>query len=421
MAMGMRASKSVDMSEDLSQAIAPYATALHDALLHSHCSSCFRNIPTQPPYAMSCMTCGYVRYCCSDCCISDCEVHSSSGECCFFANHLREASPSYLTEETSNIRAALRLLYSLEMRDLVSFDSVSSPNRIGGLSASGIGQVMEEGGEIAEMIMEGSLLMLSARKLRMQTTLGFSNGLTIEKVALWAVMTDSVEVQISEGRALGIAVYGPRFSWFNHSCCPNASYRFVLASRNEDCTSDKPESCVVPICKGAAPDVWHAWQSEEDDSAHAQCRYGPQVVVRCTKSINKGDEVFITYIDLLQTREARLSDLWSKYKFICSCERCTAVPKPYGDLILSCDARNLNTSDDAVTDPAIKDLDNILQQAISECSFLDDPKACCDVIESMLSENLMSNLQQEEQSPRKYILHPLHHISISSFMGAGHF
>uniref|UniRef100_A0A0E0P958 SET domain-containing protein n=1 Tax=Oryza rufipogon TaxID=4529 RepID=A0A0E0P958_ORYRU len=345
MAMGMRARESVNMSEDLTQAIAPYATALHDASLQSHCSSCFHRIPAQSPHDMSCTMCGSVRYCCSDCLISDCEVHSSSGECCFFVKHLREASPSTLTEETSDIRAALRLLYSLETRGLVSSDSVSSSNRIGGLSASGIREVLEEGGEIAEGVLEGSLLMLSARKSRMKNYVGLSNGLTIEKVALWAVMTNSVE--------------------------------------NEGCTSNKPESCVVPVSKGAAPDAWHAWQNEEAGFAHAQCKYGPRVVVRCTKPINKGDEVFITYIDLLQTR---------------------------------CDARNLKSPHNAVTDPAIEDLDNNLQQAISEYSFLDDSKACCDVIESMLSENLMNDLQQEELSPRKYILHPLHHISVSSFM-----
>uniref|UniRef100_A0A0E0KQL2 SET domain-containing protein n=1 Tax=Oryza punctata TaxID=4537 RepID=A0A0E0KQL2_ORYPU len=305
MAMGMRARKSVNISEDLTQAIAPYVTALHDASLHSHCSSCFRGIPAQSPRDMSCTTCGSVQYCCSDCLISDCEVHSSSGECCFFVKHLREGSPSTLTEETSDIRAALRLLFSLEMRGLVSSDSISSSNRICGLSASGIREVLEEGGEIAERMLEGSLLMLSARKLSMKNSVDLSNGLTIEKVALWAVMTNT------------------------------------------------------------------------------QCKYGPQIVVRCTKPINKGDEVFITYIDLLQTR---------------------------------CDARNLNSLDNAVTDPAIEDLDNLLQQAISEYSFLDDSKACCDVIESILSENLMSYLQQEELSPRKYILQPLHHISVSSFM-----
>nr|CAE05952.3 OSJNBb0088C09.11 [Oryza sativa Japonica Group] len=400
MAMGMRARESVNMSEDLTQAIAPYATALHDASLQSHCSSCFHRIPAQSPHDMSCTMCGSVRYCCSDCLISDCEVHSSSGECCFFVKHLREASPSTLTEETSDIRAALRLLYSLETRGLVSSDSVSSSNRIGGLSASGIREVLEEGGEIAEGVLEGSLLMLSARKSRMKNYVGLSNGLTIEKVALWAVMTNSVEVQISEEQSLGIAVYGPSFSWFNHSCCPSASYRFVLVPQNEGCTSNKPESCVVPVSKGAAPDAWHAWQNEEAGFAHAQCKYGPRVVVRCTKPINKGDEVFITYIDLLQTRIV-------KY-----CYRIGLV-KVQG---LRCDARNLKSPHNAVTDPAIEDLDNNLQQAISEYSFLDDSKACCDVIESMLSENLMNDLQQEELSPRKYILHPLHHISVSSFM-----
>lgn len=106
----------------------------------------------------------------------------------------------------------------------------------------------------------------------------------------------------------------------------------------------------------------------------------------------------------------------SKYKFICSCKRCTASPEPYVDLILNCDARNLNSPEDTVTDPAIEDLDDILQQAISEYSLGDDPKACCDMIESMLAENLMSDLQQEELSRRKYILHPLHHICLNTFM-----
>uniref|UniRef100_A0A0E0KQK9 SET domain-containing protein n=1 Tax=Oryza punctata TaxID=4537 RepID=A0A0E0KQK9_ORYPU len=376
MAMGMRARKSVNISEDLTQAIAPYVTALHDASLHSHCSSCFRGIPAQSPRDMSCTTCGSVQYCCSDCLISDCEVHSSSGECCFFVKHLREGSPSTLTEETSDIRAALRLLFSLEMRGLVSSDSISSSNRICGLSASGIREVLEEGGEIAERMLEGSLLMLSARKLSMKNSVDLSNGLTIEKVALWAVMTNSVEVQISEEQSLGIAVYGPSFSWFNHSCCPNASYRFLLAPQNEGCTSNKPESCVIPVTK----------ELRQMRLYHLYLQLNVNMVRKLLFAAQSRS-----------TREMKL-------------------PKPYVDLILDCDARNLNSLDNAVTDPAIEDLDNLLQQAISEYSFLDDSKACCDVIESILSENLMSYLQQEELSPRKYILQPLHHISVSSFM-----
>uniref|UniRef100_A0ACD5UBE3 Uncharacterized protein n=1 Tax=Avena sativa TaxID=4498 RepID=A0ACD5UBE3_AVESA len=332
--MEMRARESVYMSEDLTRAIAPYAAALHDAFLHSHCSVCFRKLPSQPPCAVSCMMCCSVRYCSSDCSSSDRQVHLSSGECCFFADHIKRASPSFLAEGTSDLRSALRLLYLLEMRGLVSSDSVNQATRIGGLSASGIGEAMGEGGEIAERILEGSMLMSSARKMRTQTSVVSANGLTVETVALWAVMINSVAVQISEGRNLGIAIYGPGFSWFNHSCSPNASYRFVLAPCDEDYVSDKSEYSAVPASKEVAVDEWHAWQFE-DDSTHALGKYGPRVVVRCMKPINKGDEVCITYIDLLQTREARHSDLWSNYKFICSCKRCTSSPESYVDLLLN--------------------------------------------------------------------------------------
>ncbi|VAH47763.1 unnamed protein product [Triticum turgidum subsp. durum] len=415
MAMEMRARESIGMSEDLTRAIAPYATALHDTFLHSHCSSCFRKLPSQPPCAMSCILCCSVQYCCSDCLSSDREMHSSSGECCFFADHLKKASPSYITEGTSDVRASLRLLYFLEMHGLVSSDSNNRSSRIGGLSTIGIREVLEESGEVAERILKGSMLMSSARKMRTQTSVVFSNGLTVEIMALWAVMINSVEVQISDEWDLGIAVYGPSFSWFNHSCFPNASYRFELAAPNEDYVSDKSEYRAVPASKGVAPDAWHTLQFEEG-STHALGKYGPRVVVRCIKPINKGDEVCITYIDLLQTREARYSDLWSKYKFICSCERCTASPESYVDFILNCDFRNLNSPENAFISRAVEDFDDILQQAISEYSLGDDPKACCAMIESLLSENLMGDLQQVELSRKRHILHPLHHICLRAYM-----
>lgn len=415
MAMEMRAREPVHMSEDLTRAIAPYAATLHDSFLHSHCSSCFRKLPSQPPHALSCMTCGSVRYCSSDCLGSDCEAHLSSGECCFFADHIKIASPSFLTEGTSDPRAALRLLYLLEIHGIVLYDSVNQATRIGGLSASGIGETLGEGGEVAERILEGRMLMSSARKMRTQTSVVSANGLTVETVALWAVMINSVAVQISEGQDLGIAVYGPSFSWFNHSCFPNASYRFVLAPCDEDYVSDKSEYPAIPASKEVAADVWHAWQFE-DHSTHALSKYGPRIVVRCTKPISKGDEVCITYIDLLQTKDARHSDLWSKYKFICSCKRCTSSSQPYVDFLLNCDFRNLNSPEDVAMSAAVEDLNDILQQAISLYSLDDDPKACCDMIETMLSKNLMGDLQQAEYSQRRDILHPLHHICLGAYM-----
>ncbi|CAN6241775.1 unnamed protein product [Urochloa humidicola] len=414
--MEMRARESVNMSEDITEAIAPYATALHDMFLHSHCSSCFSKLPSQTPCVMSCMMCCSVRYCCSECLSSDAVVHSSCGECCFFVEHLNRASPNYVTEGTSDLRAALRLLYVLELHGLVSSDQINRYSRIGGLSASGIDEALEEGGEIAERILEGSLLMSSARKARAQTYASFLDGLKVERMALWTVITNSVEVQLDEGLAMGIAVYGPSFSWFNHSCFPNSSYRFVSAPKNEDCISDKSKSWTVPASKGVPADMWHAWHYEEADSTDAPCKYGPRVVVRCTKPINKGDEVCITYIDLFQTKEARHSDLWLKYKFICSCNRCIASPEPYVDLILNCDARDLNKPEDAVAAPTVEDLDDDdLQQAISEYSLGGDAKACCDMIESMLLENLM-RVHKGELSGRKQILHPLHRVCLKAYM-----
>lgn len=56
------------------------------------------------------------------------------------------------------------------------------------------------------------------------------------------------------------------------------------------------------------------------------------------------------------------------------------------DFILNCDFRNLNSPENAVISRAIEDFDDILQQAISEYSLGDDPKACCVMIESLLSE-----------------------------------
>jgi len=80
------------------------------------------------------------------------------------------------------------------MHGLVSSDSIDNYRRIGGLSASGIEEVLEEGEVIAERILEGSLLMSSAIKSRAQTSFIFPDRLKVEKMALWAVIINSVDV-----------------------------------------------------------------------------------------------------------------------------------------------------------------------------------------------------------------------------------
>lgn len=106
------------------------------------------------------------------------------------------------------------------------------------------------GSEMAERIRQGAALMRRARNEKGAREKG-------EEEVLWAVLTNAVEVQVSEGSALGIAVYGPWFSWFNHSCSPNACYRFELAS----CSSESLDSFdlglvrVLPASNGEAPEL----------------------------------------------------------------------------------------------------------------------------------------------------------------------
>lgn len=69
-----------------------------------------------------------------------------------------------------------------------------------------------------------------------------------------------------------------------------------------------------------------------------------------------------------------------------------------------------------VTPPAIENLGDVLQQAISEYTSNDDPEACCNMIETMLSNRFLSGLKQEDISGRKHILQPLHHICLTAYM-----
>lgn len=99
---------------------------------------------------------------------------------------------------------------------------------------------------MGERIREGAALMRRVREA--------VEGVREEEV-LWAVVTNSVEVQVSEGTALGVAVYGPWFSWFNHSCSPNACYRFELNSSMPESSCDLDFFRVLPVSNGEVPQV----------------------------------------------------------------------------------------------------------------------------------------------------------------------
>lgn len=227
--MEMRASEETGLAQDLTPPIPPIAAALHDSFLPSHCSSCFRPLQQQnsSTTTLSCPACSAaVRYCSLACSAADSIPHDSSGECVLLSLCLRPLNSG----PTSDLRAALRLLFYLDTLGLLTPPRRSeSPRRIGGLLAGDLENVLEEGGEIAERIREGGSLISRARNRKRARDERTDGAVAVEEEeALLAVLTNAVEVQVSGRGALGIAVYGPAFSWFNHSCAPNACYRFDL-------------------------------------------------------------------------------------------------------------------------------------------------------------------------------------------------
>ncbi|THU50261.1 hypothetical protein C4D60_Mb06t18320 [Musa balbisiana] len=262
-AMEMRAREETGLARDLTPPIPPLAAALHRCFLPSRCSACFRPLDSFLP----CAACrGASRYCSAACSAADSSAHAASGECCLLRDHHPDG-------DTSDLRVALRLLHSLETLGMGILPPASLPDRprrIAGLLASDLEKVQEEGGEVAERIMEGAVLMSLARGRGRSREADFDGGAASPEVVLCAVLRNSVEVHISEVGALGVAVYGPGFSWFNHSCVPNACYRFELGSRFGEPGPVSPESFLASCAAaGVATDACDARELSLDNCSNS--------------------------------------------------------------------------------------------------------------------------------------------------------
>ncbi|KAJ3700418.1 hypothetical protein LUZ61_004123 [Rhynchospora tenuis] len=409
MEMAMRARDDTPMSQDLTPPIPPLAASLHSSFLASRCSSCFHSLQSNHDRPLSCPGCaGSVTYCSPACLASDSAPHSFSGECQFF---LKTKTPQsdHLIDDSTDLRVALRLLHFFERNGPLHFS-----NRIGGLLVGDLEEVLREGRELAERINDDALLMSSIRSDQQPV----ARRAQLEMMVLLVVMRNSVEVQVGDGWSIGVAVYGPHFSWFNHSCSPNAFYRFQLY----DCggSFESIGFRVIPSAMGEATNMMEESDKRESTMTREHCVFGPRVVVRSIKPINKGEEVCITYTDLLQPKGTRHLDLWSKYRFTCQCSRCTESPENSVDYILTCDSRTLNSQKGTITctDKATghKQLSDAVQEAIKEYISFDNPKLCCDKLETMLSQNsLVNSLHLSELAADRFSLHPVHHLSLMAY------
>ncbi|XP_008237847.2 PREDICTED: protein SET DOMAIN GROUP 41 [Prunus mume] len=427
MEMEMRAEEDIEIGEDITPPLTPLAFALHDSLLSSHCSSCFSLLPPHPfpplhfnptfphnPHHVLSSSSSF--YCSPLCSTSDSPLHVSSAEPHLL--HLLQSHPStYPHGDSSDLRAALRLLHSLP--------ATRPSARIAGLLTNHHKLLHHHD---HHRIRDGARAMFLASKMRDEAPNVCSDNSSsvspddavLEEAALCLVLTNAVEVQDKTGRTLGISVYGPSFCWINHSCSPNACYRFLVSPPPPTCSAEKTPLRIAPFGQGT--------QIESGVCSNnvfiKECgSYGPRVIVRSIKRIKKGEEVTVTYADLLQPKAMRQSELWSRYRFICSCTRCSASPLTYVDQVLEeISAANFNSSSlssdiNFDRDKATQRLTDYIDDAIDDYLSIGDPESSSVRLEHVLTQGLSDKQSEckEETSQLTYWLHPLHHLSLNAY------
>ncbi|KAL2334912.1 hypothetical protein Fmac_016125 [Flemingia macrophylla] len=204
-------------------------------------------------------------------------------------------------------------------------------------------------------------------------------------VALCVVLTNAVEVHDSEGRALGIAVYDHRFSWINHSCSPNACFRFLLSSQSHEAPLriSPHQTRIVFLQMGSGVPV------STSEFVKDELGYGPRLVVRSIKKIEKGEEVTVAYTDLLQPKEISA---------------------------FSCDSSSSCDDYEFLKDMADGRLTECIDDVISDYLSVGDPESCCEKLEMILTQGLNEQLEGNVgKSDAKFMLHPLHHLSLKAY------
>lgn len=256
--MEMRAKEDIEIGQDITPTLTPLSFSLHDSFLLSHCSSCFSPLPSSPnlhfppflpSFSINPNHVPTLLYCSQHCSLSDSPLHVSSAEF-----HLLQSLPS-TSPLSSDLRAALRLLHSLPAATCHS----TQRHRVAGLLTNHEKFTSSENSynnddddeeeELLIRIREGAKLMAAARrKMRDGVELLNENDAVLEEAVLCLVLTNAVEVHDKSGRTLGIAVYDARFSWINHSCSPNACYRFLVSSPETPSFSCPSTLQIVPSC-----------------------------------------------------------------------------------------------------------------------------------------------------------------------------
>ncbi|XP_038886411.1 protein SET DOMAIN GROUP 41 [Benincasa hispida] len=404
MEMEMIAMEDIEMAEDITPPLLPLTSALHDSFLFTHCSSCFSLLPN-PPISHS----NLLRYCSPKCSLS----HSDPLTAAFFSTHPFPSPFSY----TSDLRASLRLLHLLLSHPPASLSP--PPERIFGLLTNRHKLMFpQHDAELFPKLREGVdaiAALLSA---------DIPHGHTLAEAALCLVFTNAVDVHDSTGRTIGIAVYPPTFCWINHSCSPNACYRFETSSASTTTRSRIAPSCTDLLTgQGSCSQMGTVRSNLSDFITEDFQGNGPRVMVRSIKSIRRGEAVTIAYCDLLQPKAMRQSELWSRYQFVCSCQRCSAKPLTYVDHALQelsaskvelHDSTSISNFDH---DKAVRRIDDYVNSAITEYLSIGSPESCCEKLRNLLTLGFYDEQAEdgEQKQPVNLRLHPLHFLSLNVY------
>ncbi|XP_065847564.1 protein SET DOMAIN GROUP 41 [Euphorbia lathyris] len=413
--MEMRSGEDIRIGQDVTPPLFPLSFSLHHSFLHSHCSSCFSPLPHTPfhptiPPSSSSSSSPSLFYCSALCSSSDSPLHFYSAEFHLF-RHLSSHTPL-----TSDLRAALRLLHSLPSHSY-------RHGRISGLLTNRDKLIADD--ELLFHVRDGARAMSSARRLRDGKDVlipGNENHIVLfeeEEAALCLILTNAVEVQDNEGRALGVAVYDTTFSWINHSCSANACYRFSISPPGTPSFPVDTKPRIVPSGINGEKNVYINFESRKD-----YAEYGPRLIVRSIKRIGKNEEVTVAYTDLLQPKAIRQSELWSKYRFVCCCSRCSASPPSYVDHILqeittsNLASSSLSSDHSFCRDKAMRKLTDLVDEVITEYLSVDDAESCCEKLESLLIVGLLDETSENKEiKPQLSVrLHPLNHLSLNVYM-----
>ncbi|XP_040866481.1 protein SET DOMAIN GROUP 41 isoform X3 [Glycine max] len=363
--MEMRSKEEIEIGRDITATLTPLSFCLHTFYLHTHCSACFSSLPIPNPNPNP----NSLFYCSPPCSAALSPLHHSSAE--------RHLPPS---AHSSHLCTALRLL--------LSHRPTSSSRLAGLLSNRHILTSLSVHDDVSERISVGAGAMAEA--IAKQRGIPNDDAVLEEAtIALSAVLTNAVEVHDNEGRALGIAVFDQIFSWINHSCSPNACYRFVLSSSSH---SGEAKLGIAPHLQMNSSGV----SISSSEFAKGGLGYGPRLVVRSIKKINKGEEVTVAYTDLLQPKAMRQSELWSKYRFVCCCKRCSALPSSYVDHALqeisAITCESSGSCSKFLKDMADRRLTECIDDVILEYLSVGDPESCCEKLEEILTQGAGESL-----------------------------